>query len=176
MAGRPIRGDFVALGYKAGIVLAFLGIIGSAAYLFTFLWLAPAAHGPQTAIELVATSVERRLLFLSTAIFVAMSFGFLGFALFLIQAQGDLDMDATAGDYKLKIARLSPGLFVILCATVILIVCATFKIEYHIDSPPGESRLSSPGAESLQEVRPPTERPPLRRTPPSDQGSQRLAD
>lgn len=169
MIGRRPPRDFLALGYKAGIVLAFVGIVASAVYLFAFLWLAGTAPGPRSAIELVAISVERRLLFLSTAIFVAMSFGFLGFALFLIQAHGDLDMDAAAGDYKLKIARLSPGLFVILCSTVILIVCATFKIEYQIGPRPAEGRPNPPDAELTPEIRQPAEPPPLRRTPPRNE-------
>ena len=86
----------------------------------------------------VSLTAERRLSLLSTGIFVAMSFGFLGFALFLIQAKGDVDVDLektaneSGSSYKLKLARLSPGLFVILCATVIIIVCVTFRIEYKV--------------------------------------------
>ncbi|MEK6564843.1 MAG: hypothetical protein AABZ65_07445 [Candidatus Omnitrophota bacterium] len=128
---------FLDLGYKAAIILSFLGIIGSAAYLFFFLAMSPLDKmtGEITSVSLTA---ERRLSLLSTGIFVAMSFGFLGFALFLIQAKGDVDIEfekpanESGSSYKLKLARLSPGLFVILCATVIIIVCVTFRIEYKV--------------------------------------------
>ncbi|MEQ9403124.1 MAG: hypothetical protein RIM99_06045 [Cyclobacteriaceae bacterium] len=128
------KDKFLEFGYKAGIVLAFVGIISSAVYLFVFINGMPDAASFDSEIRLLGLSVDMRLRFLSTAIFVGMSFGFLGFSLFLIQAKGDVDVDASSGDYKLKIARLSPGLFVILCATVIIIVCATFKIDYSLNT------------------------------------------
>ena len=79
-------------------------------------------------------------------------------------------MDATAGDYKLKIARLSPGLFVILCSTAILIVCVTFKIEYQIGPLPVEGSAQPPRADPTPGVRLPVEPPPLRRLPPRNDG------
>ena len=125
-----VKRDFLVLGYKAGILLSFAGIIASAVYLFAFLRMSPGTATDE--IQLLSQTAERRLLLLSTGIFVGMSFGFLGFALFLIQAKGDLDLEGSVQDYKLKMARVSPGLFVILCATAIIIVCATFPIEYEM--------------------------------------------
>ncbi|MHC4544935.1 MAG: hypothetical protein ACYTDW_10760 [Planctomycetota bacterium] len=124
--------DYIVFGYKAGIILSFLGILASIIYLFVFVYKNPEPKTITQQITLLALTAQMRLLLLSTGIFVAMSFGFLGFALFLIQAKGDIDVEGSTQDYKLKIARLSPGLFVILCATVIIIVCATFRIEYKI--------------------------------------------
>ena len=129
------KSDFLELGYKSAIVLAFLGIIASAVYLFLFLSMSPDPADIRTEMLLLSVTAERRMLLLSTAVFVGMSFGFLGFALFLIHAKGDTDVDVSTKDYRLKIARLSPGLFVILCATVIIIVCATFRIEYQLEVP-----------------------------------------
>ncbi|MBR11010.1 MAG: hypothetical protein CMP48_25435 [Rickettsiales bacterium] len=128
------KDDFLRWGYQAGIILAFLGIIGSAVYLFVFIYTGPQAVDFDTEIRLVGLTADRRLRLLSTAIFVGMSFGFLGFSLFLIQAKGDVDVEGSKGDYKINIARLSPGLFVILCATVIIVVCATFRIGYELQS------------------------------------------
>lgn len=125
--------DFLKFGYRAGILLAFIGIIASAIYLFVFISTSPDASSFTNQINLIGLSMDMRLRFLSTAIFVGMSFGFLGFALFLIQAKGDVDLDAETKDYKIKIARLSPGLFVILCATVIIVVCATFRVNYSLN-------------------------------------------
>lgn len=117
-------------GYKAGIVMAFLCIVSAAIYLFSFLLTSPNPELIKSEFQLLSITAERRLLLLSIAMFIAMAFGFLGFSLFLIQVKGDLDAEASHGDYKIKLARISPGLFVILCATVIIIYSATFRIDY----------------------------------------------
>ena len=83
---------------------------------------------------MVAYNAERKMVLISTAIFVAMSFGFLGFALFLINAKGEAEGSFTMGtNYKIDIARLSPGLFVILCATSIIIIGMVTKINYTVE-------------------------------------------
>lgn len=119
---------FLAWGYKAAIVLAILGIIASSSYLFYYLY----KSDPQLIkVEtMVGFSAERRMVLLSTGIFVAMSFGFLGFALFLIQAKGEIEGSLDYKSAKVNIVRMSPGIFVILCATIIIIFCATFRIDY----------------------------------------------
>lgn len=123
---------FLAWGYKTAIVLAILGIIASSTYLFYYLY----KSDPQLIkVEtMVGFSAERRMVLLSTGIFVAMSFGFLGFALFLIQAKGEIEGSLDYKSAKINIVRMSPGVFVILCATVIIIFCATFRIEYKATS------------------------------------------
>lgn len=125
----PTKRHFLEIGYMSAIALAFLGMLASIAYLFYFSYktILPSELVRDT---MVGFTAERRMVLLSTGIFVAMSFGFLGFALFLIQAKGELEAEGSGGDYKIKVTRMSPGLFVILCATVIIIVCATFKVEY----------------------------------------------
>lgn len=128
------KNKFIEFGYKAGILLAFSGIIFSAIYLFVFILSSPDATSFTDEISLIGLSMDMRLRFLSTAIFVGMSFGFLGFALFLIEARGNADVDVEINNYKLKIAKLSPGLFVILCATMIIIFCATFRISYVLNT------------------------------------------
>jgi len=125
------RARFLTAGYMAAITLSLLGMVSSALYLFAFLWFVGPGGVVADQFQLLGQTAKFRLLLLSTAIFVGMSFGFLGFGLFLIQAKGDVDAEVTVNDYKLKFARLSPGLFVILCATAIIIVCATFRIEFN---------------------------------------------
>ena len=119
---------FLEWGFKAAITVAFLGIIFSACYLFYFMF----KSNPEIIKQDIMTgfSAERRMCLLSTGIFVAMSFGFLGFALFLIQAKGEVEGKFEYSNFSINISRMSPGLFVILCATVIIIVCETFRIEY----------------------------------------------
>lgn len=130
MSRSEIGKTFIVIGYVAGIAISFLGLLASAGYLLYFIVLSP----DPAAVGDIALTAERRLQFLSTAIFVGMCFGFLGFALFLIQAEGDTDAEVSVGDYKLKFARLSPGLFVIVCATVIIVVAVTFRIKFSTET------------------------------------------
>lgn len=77
-------------------------------------------------IALATNMYIARILLLSCGIFVGMAFGFMGFSLFLVGVKGDIDASLSAADkYKLQVARLSPGLFVILCATILIGMCAT---------------------------------------------------
>jgi hypothetical protein len=98
-------------------------------YLFLYLVQSPKSKDISQ-LTMTAFNAERRMTLISTAYFIAMSFGFLGFALFLIDAKGTLEGEATVENYKIKIARVSPGIFAMLCATIIIVVCGTFKIEY----------------------------------------------
>ncbi|TGD59017.1 hypothetical protein [Flavobacterium humi] len=77
-------------------------------------------------VALATNMYIARILLLSCGIFVGMAFGFMGFSLFLVGVKGDIDASLSATDkYKLQVARLSPGLFVILCATILIGMCAT---------------------------------------------------
>ena len=129
---------FLSWGYKAAILLSFVGMIGSALYLFVFQLNEADPTSYDNEIPLIGLTAAMQMRLLSTAIFVGMSFGFLGFALFLIQAKGSVDIDASSENHKIKITQLSPGLFVILCATVIIIMASTYKIGFTLESVPQE--------------------------------------
>jgi hypothetical protein len=122
--------DFLKIGYKAGVILSFVCIASAAVYMFAFLINSPDPESVRDELRLLSITAERRLLLLSTAMFIAMSFGFLGFALFLINAKGEVETEGSYRDYKFKFASVSPGLFVILCSTVIIIFAVTFRIDY----------------------------------------------
>ena len=125
---------FLVFGYRAAITLAFIGILFSSYYLFMFI---DKSHPEEIKFATeTAYNTERKTVLLSTAIFVAMSFGFLGFGLFLINAKGDVDGSANFTEHvQIKFAKLSPGLFVILCATVIIVFAITHNIEYQAKIP-----------------------------------------
>jgi hypothetical protein len=94
-----------------------------------------------------------RILLLSCGVLVGLAFGFLGFGLFLVGVKGDVDADLEASDrYRLKLARLSPGLFVILCSTILIGVCATRSLPVDF-SQKGENesgiRLQEPKLDGL---------------------------
>ena len=135
---------FLIWGYKAAILLSFLGMIGSALYLFVFQLYQADPTSYDNEIPLIGLTAAMQMRLLSTAIFVGMSFGFLGFALFLIQAKGAVDIDASSESHKIKITQLSPGLFVILCATVIIVLASTYKIGFTLESVPQEVPVEQP--------------------------------
>ncbi len=62
--------DFIELGYKAGTILSFVGILASAVYLFTFLKTSPSPEVLESELKLPGLIAERRMMLLSTAIFV----------------------------------------------------------------------------------------------------------
>jgi hypothetical protein len=124
MKNNSPENKFIEIGYKAGIALSFVGLLSSAIYLFIFVAMSPDPQSIKDPLQLVSLTAERRLLF-------------------LIQAKGEIDVDSSLGDYKLKIARLSPGLFVILCATVIIIWCANYPIKYDVSGYGGVPRETS---------------------------------
>ena len=119
---------FLAWGYKTAIALALFSLLATSAHLFYYLLSSDTTI--ISADTMAAFNAERRMALLSTGVFTGMSFGFLGFALFLIQAKGEVEGSFEGGGTKVNIARMSPGLFVIACATAIICVSISFKIEY----------------------------------------------
>ncbi len=89
--------------------------------------------------------VMARVALLSCGIFVGMAFGFLGFALFLIGAKGELNATAKLEGYSVKLARMSPGVFVLVCATVLIGICVSRStpFSYQASQTSGDSRGDS---------------------------------
>ena len=151
------------IGYCAGIVLAFAGLILSAIYLFRFSAQSskvssfdylgniskvaddlPADFSYEALI--ISLNAERRMALLSTAIFVAMSFGFLGFSLFLIQADGQIKASGKGGNIEFNITNLAPGGLAILCSTIVILYCATYPITYRLEvKGPATENAPNPG-------------------------------
>jgi hypothetical protein len=125
-------------GFLAGLVMAFVCLALAALYLNKFLVdtntavTALLATPPTTDIgahllrtALNARLVTARLALLSCGVFVGMGFGFLGFALFLVGVRGDSELNARYSSGRLTLTRLAPGVLVILCATLLIGICAT---------------------------------------------------
>jgi hypothetical protein len=130
-------------GFVAGVVLAALCLVLSAYYLQQFLTATNEGVGdllkqrPASADErslitmgISARLVMARLALRSCGVFVGLSFGFLGFSLFLIGVRGVMSARGEYGDAKLTLARLSPGVFVIFCATVLIGLCVTMATPF----------------------------------------------
>jgi hypothetical protein len=86
--------------------------------------------------EVIALSIayEKRIELLSTAVSVGLSFGFLGFALIVIGVRGDISAEGAHGPFSVKFAHLSPGVLVIVAATILIGVCSTRSLPLDMKS------------------------------------------
>jgi hypothetical protein len=66
-----------------------------------------------------------RVLLVSCGMFVALAFGFLGFALFLVGASGDSNVQGEAQGLRLSLTSLAPGTITILAAAILAGICAS---------------------------------------------------
>lgn len=116
------------IGMIGALGLSFITIVGAVG-LCVYL-LVTFSHGEVNPLVL-------RLLLSAIACFIAVSFGILGFALFLIQAEGTFKGNvAREGKSALGLETTAPGLIVFLCATVILWLALKMNITLHTDDDP----------------------------------------
>jgi len=57
------------------------------------------------------------------------AFGFLGFALFLLGAKGDMDAAFQDSQHKVQLERMAPGSFVIFIAAILIGVCSIHPVK-----------------------------------------------
>lgn len=139
----PFSARILDFGFVAGIVLAAMCLLLSAYYLQQFLTATnegvgellkqqPASLEGRDLITMgiSARLVMARLALRSCGVFVGLSFGFLGFSLFLIGVRGVIDANVEHANSTLTLARLSPGVFVIFCATVLIALCVTLSTPF----------------------------------------------
>jgi hypothetical protein len=128
------------VGFVAGILLAFACFVAAAAYLFKFLGrtstsmqdllgMASSQDGASfhdlVMLSMNTQMVTNKMALLSCGVFSGMAFGFLGFALFLIGARGNIELNAEGVGHKVQVSNLAPGLFVILCAAGMISLSVT---------------------------------------------------
>jgi hypothetical protein len=156
-------------GFVAGLVLALLCLLSTTWYMLSFErdTTALISETLQNATRVKDANVSvlmehalnthafvAHLLLLSCGVFVGMAMAFLGFSLFLIGAHGEIDAQMQGNDqFKLSVARLSPGAFAIMGAAIVIAVCATHSLSFGSDTknpaPPNQSAgASGPGAAS----------------------------
>lgn len=139
------------LGFVTGLILAIACLALSAYYLLSF------ERHANSAVEHVLASATRsntsanqlyvmqfslsvhmaiaRTLLLSCGVFAGLSFGFLGFSLFLIGVDGAINAELQGRDaVKVSAAGLAPGAFVILCASVLIAVCARGSLPAKVEA------------------------------------------
>jgi hypothetical protein len=150
------------IGFIAALALAGTTLVVGAFYLFFFLvktsasveTLMTAARESKLApddlkIAVSAQLVIAKVALLSCAILVGMAFGFLGFSLFLIGIRAEMDVEASKEGSQVKLARLSPGVLVIVCAAVMISVAATHPTPFTMGAgvEPGFADAAAPRTE-----------------------------
>ena len=151
-------------GFVFALVLAAVCLVSSALYLYTFLSttmfkidaLLARAGTPGVSEVLIqlginAALVSARMALLSCGVFVAMSFGFLGFGLFLIGVKGDIEASGTTETFGLKVARMSPGVFVMTGTLILVGICVTHRtpFDYRLEQPAATPASGEKAAESV---------------------------
>lgn len=139
--GGRFSSRLLGIGFVTGLALALACLALSSYYLFSFEQHANSAVTKaleqttrgQTTNQIHATQFAlgvhmymAKVLLLSCGIFAGVSFGFLGFCLFLIGVEGTVEAQLEGGAaLRLNVAKLAPGAFVIVCSAVLIGVCAT---------------------------------------------------
>ena len=156
-----LTSHIVLWSFVAAVILAIAGFMVVATYLFRYFNHAVEAFTPSTMEQLAAmhTNAMQSLLLSRTGlwkfilqscgIIAGVAFGFLGFALFLLGAKGDMDAAFDDSQHKVQLSRMAPGSFVLLVAAILIGVCSTKSVT--LDLPKEETRtipIESPLATS----------------------------
>ena len=123
-------------GFVVALAISVTCLLLSATYLFTFLRSTTASisdisSGKSALTEKImvlsinAQLASFRLALLSCGMFIGMSLCFFGFSLFLIGIRTEMGVGARYENATVQIARMSPGVFVMLCAVILIGLCAT---------------------------------------------------
>ena len=137
-AGTQFPQAIVSAGFITAIVLAGVLFLGTVTYLAIFLSSASSTittlvqdvHSERISAESVPMVVTAQLMvvkmtLLSCGIFVGAAVGFLGFSLLLLGVKGSMATDASKAGMQSKLLNLAPGAVVLLCAAILVGVCAT---------------------------------------------------
>jgi hypothetical protein len=142
--GMPRR--LLNAGFIVGLIISFICLLACFAYLFRFL--AQSGGNLETLLEqnrqtpphtlifaINGKMIGARLALLSCGISAGLAFGFLGFSLFLLGIQGNVNATVSGKDLaQAEFANLSPGLFVLLCSTALIGVCVTRSMPFTFDA------------------------------------------
>lgn len=149
----------LSVGFVFALVLALLCLGLSVFYLFQYL--NSANTGITQILDKVANQqikletgqlevlingrlVMARLGLLSCGVLAGVAFGFLGFALFLLGIKETMDVSFDNVSYKANVARMSPGVFLIAIAAVLIGVCASRETPFNYSIE--EAKPSTPRA------------------------------
>jgi hypothetical protein len=146
-----LTSQLVLWSFVAAVVLAIAGFIVVAVYLFRYFNHALGAFSAPTMTQLanMAPNAMQSMLLARTGLwkFILQScgivsgvaLGFLGFALFLLGAKGDMDAAFDDSQHKVQLSRMAPGSFVLLIAAILIGLCSTKSVT--LDLPTVETRV-----------------------------------
>lgn len=163
-AGHRFSGRILNVGFVFALILAAVCLASSTIYLYTFLsttmtkidGLLARAGTPGVTEVLIqlginAALVSARLALLSCGVFVAMAFGFLGFGLFLIGVKGEIEASGSNETFGFKVARMSPGVFVMTATLLLVGICVTHRtpFDYRMEQAAPSAASGERAAESV---------------------------
>jgi hypothetical protein len=174
-----ISNRLLSVGFVFALALSLLCLGLSVFYLFQYLHSANA--GVTQVLDKVATQqirletgqlevlingrlVMARLGLLSCGVLAGVAFGFLGFASFLIGIKETMDVSFEGSSYKANAVRMSPGVFLIVVAAVLIGVCASRETPFNYsieEAKPLTPRATPGGAQDSSPVPPIKESPQL---------------
>lgn len=133
------------IGFVTGLVLAVLCLLMASFYMYRYLNsvdilfddLAKGSMQGVVRTDLAYLLIQGRLIaarfsLLSCGVLTGLSLALIGFCLFLVGAKGDIIARGEAQHAKIVISRLAPGVFVIICAMLLIGVCTTNRIKFDI--------------------------------------------
>lgn len=145
-AGSQFPETVLNVGFITAIVLAGILLLGTIVYLALFLASASTSITtlvqdvntgaiPADSVPLVITAqmMVVKMTLLSCGVFVGAAVGFLGFSLLLLGLKGASSTDGSKVGLQSKLMTLAPGAFVLLCAVILVGVCATGDLALNTD-------------------------------------------
>jgi hypothetical protein len=163
---RKIPAKLIKFGYYSGLIAFFICLLSSliaiSFFLYsTYFWVDTLGASKEIIgnIELLnARLVMARIALLSCGLLAGLSFGFLGFSLFLIGIDGESDISGEHSDYKITLSRVSPGIIVLLAATILIGVCATretpFWYKRTVETKSSDEQSKENDKDSLETIKP----------------------
>ncbi len=165
MSGTKFSQRILNIGFLGALVLAAIAFLAAGAYLLKF-----AGSTQEVVTQMMSAgqtgSIDRgniellqngltihaylaRVLLVSCGMFVALAFGFLGFALFLVGATGQSDAAASGQGYQVTLTNLAPGSIAIIGAVVLAGICVTRYMPVEFSFSGGSSSSRAEGAREL---------------------------
>ena len=122
----------LSIGFRVGLVLATACLVGVGIYLGYFLTNTNrvaegliGASAPAQEIAFTSLLALAYMSLISCGVMLALALGCFGFTLFLLGIKSEVNAEGEGAGYKIKLEKMAPGLFVILCAAVLAAICIT---------------------------------------------------
>jgi hypothetical protein len=144
------------LGFLFALIISAICFVFSARYLDTYLAITSSSvdkivqetAGQPLAMQLAlaARLAVAKYSLSSCGVVAGLAFGFLGFALFLLGIKGAMDAQGSFDKSSIQLVRVAPGTFVLVCATILIGVSITHRIDFSSEQalPLHESNSGNP--------------------------------